>query len=198
MIAIVNYQAGNLASVKKALDHLGHAVEITSSPDVVARAKRVVLPGVGHFSATARLAQSGLRDAIADAIARGTPFLGICVGMQWMFLGSEEAPSICGLGALPGVCSRFKSAVKVPHVGWNTVQQRSSSRLLEGLSSEFFVYYTHSYRAPATPETCGISEYGGRFSAVVENGNLFGVQFHPEKSGEAGLRILDNFARLSC
>ena len=198
MIAIVDYQVGNLASVKKALDHLGHAAEITSSSEGVARAERILLPGVGHFSATARLEQSGLRDAIADAIARGTPFLGICVGMQWMFLGSEEAPSIRGLGALSGVCSRFDSDVKVPHVGWNTVQQRGSSRLLDGLSAEFFVYYTHSYRAPATPETCGISEYGGAFSAVVESRNLLGVQFHPEKSGEAGLRILDNFARLSC
>ncbi|HZU42289.1 MAG TPA: imidazole glycerol phosphate synthase subunit HisH [Terriglobales bacterium] len=198
MIAIVDYQAGNLASVKKALDHLGHDAEITSSPEVVARAERIVLPGVGHFSATSRLEQSGLRDAIADAIARGTPFLGICVGMQWMFLGSEEAPSIRGLGALSAVCSRFNSDVKAPHVGWNTVLQRGSSRLLDGLSAEFFVYYTHSYRAPATPETCGISEYGGAFSAVVESRNLLGVQFHPEKSGEAGLRILDNFARLSC
>jgi len=198
VIAIVDYQAGNLASVKKALEHLGHAAEITSSPDTVARAGRIVLPGVGHFSATARLEQSGLRDAIRDAIARGTPFLGICVGMQWMFQGSEEAPSIRGLGVLPGVCGRFNSAVKVPHVGWNTVQQRGSSRLLEGLGSEFFVYYTHSYRAPATPESCGTTEYGGAFSAVVEHGNLLAVQFHPEKSGEAGLRILDNFARLAC
>ncbi len=198
MIAIVDYQAGNLASVKKALDHLGHATEITSSPQRITRAERIVLPGVGHFSATARLEQSGLRTVISDAIAQSVPFLGICVGMQWMFLGSEEAPSIAGLGVFPGVCSRFNSGVKVPHVGWNIVQQRGSSRLLEGLSSEFFVYYTHSYRAPAIPESSGTSDYGGTFSAVIENGNLCGVQFHPEKSGEAGLRILDNFARLSC
>ncbi len=193
MITIVDYKAGNLASVQKAFTHLGCVAEITSDPDVVARASRLVLPGVGNFAATLVLAESGVRGAIEDAIGRGVPFLGVCVGMQWLFEGSEEAAGVRGLGAFPGACARFPAGVKAPHVGWNTVRRAAESRLLRGIDDEFFVYYTHSYRAPAGDGTVGCTEYGGEFAAVIERGNIFGVQFHPEKSAAAGLRLLRNF-----
>ncbi len=195
MITIVDYKAGNLASVRKAFTHLGAVTKITGDPDVVARASKLVLPGVGNFSATAILGQSGVRDAIAAAIARGIPFLGICVGMQWLLEGSEEAPGIGGLGVFHGRCERFPAAVKAPHVGWNTVRRCAESRLLKGIDDGFFVYYTHSYRAPASEGTVGCTEYGGEFAGVMERDNVFGVQFHPEKSGQAGLRLLGNFLR---
>jgi glutamine amidotransferase len=193
VITIVDYKAGNLASVQKAFTHLGCMTEITSDPEVVARASKLVLPGVGNFSATAVLAESGVRSAIERAIARGVPFLGICVGMQWLFEGSEEAPGTAGLGCFSGACARFPATVKAPHVGWNTVSHNNDSRLLRGADPEFFVYYTHSYRAPAGDGTVGCTNYGGEFAAVVERDNVFGVQFHPEKSGAAGLRLLENF-----
>lgn len=196
MIAIVDYGAGNLVSVKKALDWLGEDCAITSDPAQVARAKKIVLPGVGHFASTAALGRSGLQDAIADGIGRGVPFLGICVGMQWMFEGSQESPETPGLGALSGDCERFPPNVKSPHVGWNQLDVSPSSRLFRGVASSSFVYFTHSFRAPVTPTTVACCEYGGRFSAAVERDQLFGVQFHPEKSGETGLKILGNFCAL--
>ncbi len=196
MIAIVDYGAGNLVSVKKALDWLGQECVITSSRGEVARAAKVVLPGVGHFASTAALARSGLQDAIAGAIERGVPFLGICVGMQWMFERSQESPETRGLGALHGECERFPASVKSPHVGWNQLEVDSSSRLLRGVPSSSFVYFTHSFRAPLTEATVACCEYGGQFSAAVERDHLFGVQFHPEKSGAIGLRMLGNFCSL--
>ncbi len=196
MIAIVDYRAGNLASVKKAFDHLGAECAITSDPDVVARADKIVLPGVGHFAATSVLNESGLTATIRESTARGTPFLGICVGMQWMFEGSEEAPGAPGAAILAGWCARFPARVKSPHVGWNSLKLRSGSRLLRGIADDAFVYFTHSYRAPVVPATVAACEYGGEFSAVVERDHLFGVQFHPEKSGEAGLQLLANFCAL--
>jgi len=198
MIAIVDYGAGNLTSVKKALDWLRQESVITSDPGTVAKAAKVVLPGVGHFAATAVLETSGLRHAIAHSISRGIPFLGICVGMQWMFAGSEESPDTPGLGLLPGVCERFPAQVKSPHVGWNQLEIAPSSTLFRGLPSSSFVYFTHSYRAPLTGTTTAGCEYGGRFSAAVERDRVFGVQFHPEKSGEVGLRLLGNFCELEC
>jgi glutamine amidotransferase len=195
VITIIDYKAGNLASVQKAFTHLGCVTEITSDPEVVARASRLVLPGVGNFSATSVLAESGMRDGIEQAIARGVPFLGICVGMQWLFEGSQEAPTVPGLGAFRGACARFPETVKAPHVGWNTVRRNATSHLLRGAEPEFFVYYTHSYRAPAGEGTAGCTDYGGEFAAVVERDNVFGVQFHPEKSGDAGLRLLENFVQ---
>lgn len=197
MIAIVDYKAGNLASVKKALDFCGADTHVTDDPAIVAEAEKIVLPGVGHFSATAALEASGLRSAIEEAISRGVPFLGICVGMQWMFEGSTEAPNVRGLGLFRGECSRFAGGVKVPHVGWNQLEMRGESRLLRGVDPESFVYYTHSYRAPCG-QAVATSDYGGAFAAVIERDNLFGVQFHPEKSAEAGLRMLKNFCELPC
>ena len=196
MIAIVDYRAGNLVSVKKAVDHLGFQCAITSDPGVVERAEKVIVPGVGHFAATCALDDTGLRTAITKAIARQTPFFGICVGMQWMFESSEEAPGVSGLGVIRGECAHFPPTVKAPHVGWNQLEIKDGSRLLRGLASGAFVYFTHSYRAPLVADTVACCDYGGAFSAAVERDHLFGVQFHPEKSGDAGLAMLDNFCRL--
>ena len=196
MIAIVDYGAGNLTSVKKALDFLGQECEITSTPEFVANANKVVLPGVGHFASTSALARSGLQNAIANAIGRGVPFLGICVGMQWMFEGSQESPETNGLGLLPGKCERFPNSVKSPHVGWNQLEISPSSRLFRDVPNKSFVYFTHSYRAPEADATTARCEYGGNFSAAVEREHVFGVQFHPEKSGETGLKLLNNFCTL--
>jgi glutamine amidotransferase len=196
MIAIVDYGAGNLVSVKKAIDWLGQECAITSDVAEVERAAKIVLPGVGHFASTAALGRSGLRDAVASAIGRGVPFLGICVGMQWMFERSKESPETVGLGLLRGECERFPASVKSPHVGWNQLEIDSASRLFRGLPSGSFVYFTHSFRVPLTETTSACCEYGGKFSAAVERDRAFGVQFHPEKSGEIGLKVLANFCSL--
>jgi glutamine amidotransferase len=197
MIAIIDYKAGNLTSVKKAFDHLGAETVVTDSAEVVEQADKVVLPGVGHFASTRALDDSGLRESIMGSIERGRPFLGICVGMQWMLASSEEAPDVHGLALWPGECSRFPAGVKAPHVGWNDLQiLAGASRLLKGVDSGSFVYFTHSYRVPLLKATAAECDYGGGFSAVIEQDNLFGVQFHPEKSGKVGLKILDNFRNL--
>jgi imidazole glycerol-phosphate synthase subunit HisH len=195
VIAIVDYGAGNISSVKKALTHLGVEAEVTADPAVIARADKIVVPGVGHFSRCESLNQT-LRKPVLNAIAQGKPFLGICVGMQWLFAGSTESPETPGAALFPGECERFPSAVKSPHVGWNQIDVRNGSRLLRGVKNGSFVYYTHSYRAPITGATIASSEYGGKFSAAVERDNVFGVQFHPEKSGATGLKILENFCAL--
>jgi len=196
MIAIVDYRAGNLTSVKKALDHLGVESTVTRDPYAVAKADKIVLPGVGHFSSTTTLDVTGLRAAILERLKEGKPFLGICVGMQWMFDSSEEAPSIPGAGLFRGNCERFPGVVKSPHVGWNSLDCDPRSRLFRGIPSGSFVYFTHSYRAPVVEATVARSEYGGEFSAAIERNHLFGVQFHPEKSGNAGMKLLQNFCGL--
>lgn len=193
MIAVIDYRAGNLTSVMKAFRALGAEAQVTDDPAVVRKAERVVLPGVGHFAATARLRETGMDTAAREAIERGVPFLGICVGLQWLFEGSTEADAVPGLGAMHGRCMRFPETHKVPHVGWNTLEVQPWSRLLTGLPQPAFVYYTHSYRAPVVETTAGVTDYAGAFSGAVERSNLFGVQFHPEKSGDAGLQVLRNF-----
>lgn len=197
-IAIVDYGAGNLTSVKKALDWLGHTSLVTSAAEQVESAEKLIVPGVGHFAATGALTTAGLKDAVAAAIDRGTPVLGICLGMQWMFGSSREAPEVTGLGVFPGECVRFPPEVKSPHVGWNQLGLLAPSRLLRDVPDQSFVYFTHSYRIPLIEQTVATCEYGGIFSAVVECGNLFGVQFHPEKSGAIGLKLLENFCGLTC
>ncbi|MGA7081220.1 MAG: imidazole glycerol phosphate synthase subunit HisH [Terriglobales bacterium] len=192
-IAIVDYGAGNLRSVKKAFDHLGADAVLTSEPEAVSAADKIVLPGVGHFSALAALDNTGLRDAVLQAARAGKPFLGICLGMQWLFEGSDEAPEFAGAGIFAGRCRQFPPTVKSPHVGWNSLAVRDGSRLLHNIAPESFVYFTHSFQAPVVPATTAATEYGTQFSAVVEQDNIFGVQFHPEKSWTVGLRILKNF-----
>ena len=203
MIAIVDYGAGNLNSVKKAFDYLGAKVVVTTQPEVVATANKIVLPGVGHFSALGGLDNTGLRDAVLQGARAGKPFLGICLGMQWLFEGSDEAPEFTGSGILAGRCRPFPSSVKSPHVGWNSLairesSARESSRLLRNVAPDSFVYYTHSFQAPVVAATTAASEYGAQFSAVVEQENILGVQFHPEKSWTVGLLILKNFCEVKC
>jgi len=194
-VTVIDYKAGNLTSVLKALRHLGAEVEVTDSDlDLVKRAERIVLPGVGHFAATKRLDDTGLTGAIRAAIARDVPFLGICVGMQWLYSGSTEAPEQPGLGCFAERCTRFtEGAEKIPHVGWNSLEVREGSRLLAEVEPGEFVYFTHAYKGPVTTDTAAITEYIEPFAAAVERGNVMGVQFHPEKSGETGLKILRNF-----
>lgn len=194
-VTVIDYKAGNLTSVLKALHHLGAEIEITDTdPDLIAKAESLVLPGVGHFSATHRLDESRLTAAIRAAVEHGTPFLGICVGMQWLYSGSTEAPDQPGLAHFPAACARFpESREKVPHVGWNALSIRPNSRLLAGVPQNAYVYFTHSYKAPVTPDTAATTHYIEPFAAAVERGNVMGVQFHPEKSGDAGLQILRNF-----
>lgn len=198
MIAILDYGAGNLTSVAKAFRYLAVEAEITADAGALRRAQAVVLPGVGHFASTSILQQRGLTNPIRETIAAGKPFLGICVGLQWMFAGSEEAPGVLGLGCFAGNCRRFPAGARVPHVGWNQLRLTHPSRLLSGVPDGSFVYYTHSYFAPVVPQTVAVTEYGAAFTAAAETANLFGVQFHPEKSADAGLAILRNFARLAC
>ena len=197
-VTIIDYKAGNLASVLKAFRHLGAETIVTDRDHfAIESAERLVLPGVGHFAATERLDATGLTGAARAAIARGVPFLGICVGMQWLFAGSTEAEGQPGLGYFAEVCARFPEGdEKVPHVGWNSLEARIDSRLMRGVASGESVYFTHSYRAPVTSSTAATTEYLGRFSAAVERNNVFGVQFHPEKSGATGLKILRNFIGL--
>jgi imidazole glycerol-phosphate synthase subunit HisH len=195
MIAIVDYGAGNISSVKKALEHLGADAQVTSDPLVIATAEKIIVPGVGHFSRCQSL-NASLRAPVLDAIHSGKPFLGICVGMQWLFAGSTEAPETPGAALFAGECSRFPVSVKSPHVGWNQIEVSNASRLLKNVSSGAFVYYTHSFRAPVVNETVACTSYGGAFSAAIERDNVFGVQFHPEKSAETGLKILENFCAL--
>ncbi|HEX4577063.1 MAG TPA: imidazole glycerol phosphate synthase subunit HisH [Edaphobacter sp.] len=202
MIAVIDYKAGNLTSVVKALHFLGAETLVTQEPEVVRTASKVVLPGVGHFQATSLLQELGLMEAVRESVAKGAWFLGICVGLQWLFEGSTEAPGIAGLGHLAGMCERFpalydEAELKSPHVGWNSLEGvRADSRLLRGVKDGGFVYYTHSWRAPVVPDTAAVTNYGGGFTGVVERENVMGVQFHPEKSSAVGLQVLKNFVEL--
>jgi glutamine amidotransferase len=195
-VTVIDYKAGNLTSVLKALRHLGAETEVTDVPGPLESSERIVLPGVGHFVATSRLNESGLTPAVRAAIARGVPFLGICVGMQWLYSGSAEAPMQLGLGHFPEACTRFpENPAKVPHVGWNSLEVHKGSALLAGIVPGEFVYFTHSFKAPVTAQTAATTHYIEPFAAAVESDNVMGVQFHPEKSGETGLAILRNFLR---
>jgi glutamine amidotransferase len=198
-VTVIDYKAGNLTSVLKALRHLRTDPVVTDGdPAPIESAESIVLPGVGHFAATLRLDETNLTTAIRAAIVRGVPFLGICVGMQWLYAGSTEAPDQPGLAVFSEQCSRFPDgSEKVPHVGWNSLAARPNSRLLAGVQNGEYVYFTHSYRAPVTEFTAATTQYIEPFAAAVERDNVFGVQFHPEKSGATGLKILRNFLEVA-
>jgi imidazole glycerol-phosphate synthase subunit HisH len=207
VIALVDYGAGNLTSVRKALAATGAAAWTPAVPGELGRAHGIVVPGVGHFDSTRRLSEDW-RTAIKTMVADGVPLLGICVGLQWLFEGSEEAAGVAGLSVFPGTCrgltprpdeiagARGQTPLrKVPHVGWNSLHLPRPSHLMEGVKDQTQVYFTHSYAAPVIDDTVAICEYGVPFSAAVERGIVSAVQFHPEKSGDAGLRILENWRR---
>jgi glutamine amidotransferase len=202
MIAVIDYKAGNLTSVVKALKYLGAETQVTQDPEVVRAASKIVLPGVGHFQSTQLLTDLGLTQAVRESVAKGTWFLGVCVGLQWLFEGSTEAPDVAGLGHFARTCERFPASfdgaeLKSPHVGWNSLESvRPDSKLLRGVQDGGYVYYTHSWRAPVVDATAAVTEYGGAFTGVVEKDNVMGVQFHPEKSSAVGLQVLKNFVEL--
>jgi glutamine amidotransferase len=195
-VVLVDYGAGNLASVIKGFKASGVDVRTTDALRDLDGADAIVIPGVGHFAATASLGPEW-RQAVRRAIDANVAVLGICLGLQWFFEGSDEARDQPGIGLLSGRCFRLSGDVKVPHVGWNTLCATAApSRLLEGLPSGASAYFTHSYAAPIGPETVATTTHGVPFAAAVERGRTFGVQFHPEKSGTSGLRVLDNFLRV--
>ncbi|MEO8069803.1 MAG: imidazole glycerol phosphate synthase subunit HisH [Acidobacteriota bacterium] len=195
-IALIDYGAGNLTSVIKGFSAVGAEVRVVDRIDQLRTPDALVIPGVGHFSSTKSLGQDW-RDAIDDAIGRDVPLLGICLGLQWLFAGSAEAPDMPGLSLMSGSCFRLSGDVKVPHVGWNTLDRANRpSRLLDGIDSGASAYFTHSFAAPCVADTVATTTHGMPFSAAVERKSTFGVQFHPEKSGPTGLRILANFLRV--
>ena len=222
-IALIDYGAGNLTSVRKAFAAVGANLFVPETPTDVERATAIVVPGVGHFDATRALDATWV-EAILARVGEGRPLLGICLGMQWLFEGSDEAPDCAGLGLLAGRCYRLQRraperrevrlkpdatikdtsdsrrvrlqpdpAIKVPHVGWNTIEIRGEAALVEGVQSGAQVYFTHSFVAPVTGDTVAVTEHGEPFAAIVQRGYIAGVQFHPEKSGDVGLQILRNW-----
>lgn len=205
MISVIDYGAGNLRSVENALQHLQVRFATTSRADEVRRASAILLPGVGHFGHMMRsLELLGLIPILREAIRKDVPYLGICLGMHALYERSEEAPSFPGLGILPSSIRRFPEGMKVPQMGWNQLQVTPGTRLFQGIDGSPFVYFAHSYYLPVeetapVPESppAALADYGLRFVAAVERENVYGVQFHPEKSGEVGLQILRNFAELS-
>jgi glutamine amidotransferase len=202
-IALIDYKAGNLTSVKKALATIGAEVFVPAAPDELADAQGIIVPGVGHFGATRALDAAWIA-AILERIGEGRPLFGICLGMQWLFEGSDEAPDLPGLGLLAGRCYRLGQAsptepgtqIKVPHVGWNSLSFTREASIAEGVPQEAQVYFTHSYVAPVTDDAIAVTEHGEPFAAIVQHGQISGVQFHPEKSGDVGLRVLRNFLEL--
>ena len=211
--ALIDYGAGNLTSVKKAFAAIGVDLFVPRAPGELADASAVVVPGVGHFSAT-RALSGEWTDAILERVGEGRPLLGICLGMHWLFEASEEAPDVPGLGVMSGTIVRLGNTrsmsaqhprartradrpVKIPHVGWNALTICRDAPIVSGIERAAQVYFSHSYAAPVTSETIAITEHGEPFAAVVQRGQIAGVQFHPEKSGDAGLQVLRNFAELA-
>lgn len=197
MIAIIDYDAGNIKSVEKALLLLGEEVKITDDAQEILSADKVVLPGVGAFGdAMGNLERRGLVPVIRETVEKGTPFLGICLGLQLLFERSDEAPGVAGLGILPGEILRIpsKEGLKIPHMGWNSLEYQNKCPLTEGLFGGEYVYFVHSYGAKTGSENIvAVSDYGQPITAAVCRGHVFGTQFHPEKSGETGLKMLKNF-----
>jgi glutamine amidotransferase/cyclase len=197
VIALLNYGAGNVGSVLKAIEHLGHSAEVVDKPERLRAAEMIVFPGQGHFGTMMRaLEERQLLKPLHESLAAGTPFLGICLGLQALYEASEEAPEVPGLAFLPGRVARFQGVFKIPHVGWSQLEIHSRKGLFQGVADGSFVYYCHSYYGPATKECSAVTHYGQTFAAGLEMKNVWAVQFHPEKSGEVGLKVLENFLSL--
>ena len=201
MIAIIDYDAGNLKSVEKALAYIGEESVITGDREEILKADKVILPGVGSFGdAMANLKRLGLDDVIREVAANGTPFLGICLGLQLLFESSEETPGVEGLGILKGKVLRIpdKEGLKIPHIGWNSLKLSNNGRLFQGMTGEPYVYFVHSYYLQAEDQDIvkATTDYSTCIHASVEQGNVFACQFHPEKSSAVGLQILKNFAAI--
>ena len=203
-IALIDYGAGNLTSVKKALATLGALVYVPLTPADLAGSSGIIVPGVGHFGAT-RALDRAWTEAVLDRVGEGRPLFGICLGMQWLFEGSDEALDCPGLGLFSGQCYKLgekvrlkpDQTIKVPHVGWNSLTIERDASIVDGVEPNAQVYFTHSYVAPVTGETVALTEHGEPFAAIVQRAHVAGVQFHPEKSGDVGLRILRNFLELA-
>jgi glutamine amidotransferase len=197
MTTIVDYGAGNIRSVQNTLEELGASFEITNDSTVVAKAQKIVLPGVGHFGQMMEaIDRLGLRDVLLTKIREGVPFLGICVGLQCLFDGSEEAPGSLGLGIFPGRVKRFAGDARIPHMGWNSLERTRPAKLLRGLEDGTFTYFAHSYYAPLSDATAATCTYINPYSAILERDNIHAVQFHPEKSGPVGLHVVKNFLEI--
>lgn len=197
MISILDYGAGNLRSVQNTLAEIGGHYELVHNASELARASKIILPGVGHFGQMMRaLDQMQVRQALLERIRGGVPFLGICLGLQALFESSEEAPAGRGLGLFPGEIRRFPATARVPHMGWNDIQPRNGAKLLRDLPPDPYLYFAHSYYAPVVDATAAICNYSVPYTAVLETENIFGVQFHPEKSGPLGIKIFRNFVEL--
>ncbi|MGH8978281.1 MAG: imidazole glycerol phosphate synthase subunit HisH [Acidimicrobiia bacterium] len=197
---MVDYGIGNLRSAEKALQHLGADARLTADAAEIAQADAVVLPGVGSFGACMRaLREAGLESAAKEAASDGRPFLGVCVGMQMLFEGSDESPDVPGLGVVSGRVTRLPDTVRLPQIGWNTLSVRTGSRLARGLGSEPWLYFVHSFAPDPDDDAviAGWCTYGRRFTAAIETGPLWATQFHPEKSSDAGMRLLENFVEVA-
>ena len=196
MIALIDYKAGNLTSVRKALGAVGAEFFTPARPDELAAAAAIIVPGVGHFAATRNI-DAEWTARIRAHVDAGKPLLGICVGMQWLYEGSEEAPDLPGLGMMSGACRRLRppsdAGLKVPHVGWNSLDLKRPAPIADGVAALSQVYFTHSYAPPVTTDTVATTTHGEAFTSVVQREHVSGVQFHPEKSGDIGLRMLRNF-----
>ncbi len=197
MIALLDYGAGNVGSVKKAVEYLGFPSQVVASPEELEKAGKIILPGQGHFGSMLKaMEERGLLAVLRRKMAAGTPYLGICLGLQALYEASEEAPGVVGLGLVPGSVTRFQALEKVPQIGWNQLQIRRASRLFQFVKDGSFAYYCHSYYGPDVREAVAVTEYGETFASGIERENVWAVQFHPEKSGEVGLRVLRNFLEL--
>ena len=199
MIAIFDYGAGNLRSVQNTLAEIGCDYTLVRGSEGLRQATRIILPGVGHFGQMMRALDAlGVRETLRERIAAGVPFLGICLGLQALFEASEEAPEVAGLAIYPGQVRRFPLEARVPHMGWNELELRGSSKLVRDLPARPYVYFAHSYYVPLNERAAASCTYELPYTAVLECGNVFGVQFHPEKSGPVGLKIVSNFMELPC
>jgi len=199
IVTLIDYGAGNVTSVARALRRLGAEVRATNQPEEITTAGCLILPGVGHCAALLGCVDAhGLRQPLFTALSRGMPFLGICLGLQALYQGSAEAPEMSGLDILPGRVEQLPQNVKLPHMGWSQLRAVRSARLLEGIPPAAYFYFAHSYAAPSGgAETAALCMHGREFTAVLEHGRILGVQFHPEKSGAPGVRLLENFLRLA-